>query len=205
MKNRMLKTLSIVGVCWLVGFFCGRFSIEPNYNIATSRQFYFSRPLDGTNIVRKQINFAAITNAIFVIDELTKAHCLLIVKKYSYLNSKVKLLNDCKKYKSQLTSNLSLTSEMSGVNDLESNDRIKVLRDEWFMEIQFIESMSSNHHSYEEVFSRMDTDEILLYYYLLSKFRTLTFENIESVVMNKMTSRQMSDLRNEIDLVFNKR
>jgi hypothetical protein len=199
LRPRYFLTLSVAVVCLAVGFLSGRISSRSSSNIISKEENHSKPPLSGPIIIANQINFAVITNLIVVLDKLTNARCLQMVKGYSMLNSKERLLRECTSHKVQLITDLSAFLTMDG---LEKEDLIEILETQCSAEISAIEGISSVPHSYEEVLSRLGPDDMLLYCFFVSKFRILMLENIESAIVFKMRNQEMSDLRKHIDSEF---
>lgn len=196
MKKYLLFTFTTVSVCLGIGFFCGRISSRTNSNIISKEEYYIKPPLSGSIVIANQINFAIITNLIVVLDELTNARCLQMVKGYSMLNSRERLLRECTSHKVQLITDLSALLATDG---LEKKELLEVLEIQCSAEISAIKGISSVPHSYEEVLSKLNPDDMLLYCFLVSKFRIIMYKNIESAIVFKMRNQKMSDLRSHID------
>ncbi len=199
LRPRYFLALSVAVVCLAVGFLCGRISSRSSCNIISKDERHIKPQFNGPVIIANQVNFAVITNLIVVLDKLTNARCLQMVKGYSMLNSKERLLRECTSHKVQLITDISSLLTMDG---LEKKDLIESLETQCSAEISAIEGISSVPHSYEEVLSRLNRDEMLLYCFLVSKFRILMLENIESAIVFKMRNQELSDLQKHIDSEF---
>jgi len=158
------------------------------------------------NMKTNQINLAAVTNALYLVDRLAQVRCLSLVKKYSFLKSGEKLLEECVLVKKFLKDDIASLKNAIHFSEIDSNESLEILKDKCDQEIKCIEDMKSVPNSYDEIFSGMNPDEVLLYYYLLAKYRILILAQMESVIMNKMgtQNQEMHELARKIDLSLSK-
>ncbi|MEI7945838.1 MAG: hypothetical protein WCJ02_04045 [bacterium] len=202
-----LFTLAIAVVCLSAGCYLGRFIYMPKPDNHEDKQ-----DVSGNVSCRmystttNQVNLAAVTNALDAVDKLIQVRCFTLVKRHSFFNSEKKLLEECNFDKKVLKNNVSGLAGIINFTEVENKDTLEILKDQCAQGIKIIEGMSSNPHSYEEVFSKMDTDEVLLYYFLLAKYRTLMLAQMETAIVGKMTKQgqELRDLARKVDLLFAK-
>jgi hypothetical protein len=206
MRNRLLN-LAIAGVCLSVGCYLGRFFYKPPLdNHEDKRDVPENASGRMYNSATNQLNLAAITNVLSVVDKLIQVRCFTLVKRHSFFKSENKLLKDCNFDKNMLKDDVSDLEGIINFNEVENKDALEMLNSLCGQGIMLIEGMSSNPHSYEEVFSKMDADEVLLYYFLLANYRALMLEQMEAAIVFKMAtqSQALHELARKIDVLFSK-
>lgn len=206
MRNRLLN-LAIAGVCLSLGCYLGRLFYRPiPDNHENKRDVSVNVPGRMHNTTTNQVKLEAVTNVLHVVDKLIQVRCFTLVKHHSFFKSENKLLDKCNFDKSMLKDDISDLEGIINFNEVENNDALEMVKNFCDQGIMLIEGMKSNPHSYEEVFSKMDTDEILLYYFLLAQYRTLMCEQMKAAIVAKMATQnqELHELARKIDLSFSK-
>jgi hypothetical protein len=200
MKERLISL--VVGVA-LVAFFLGCW-LGRSFPKANNSGRIQERPLNVSfrngSTTSNQVNLAAVTNALHLVDRLIHVRCFRLAKKYSFLKAREGLLTDCDFEKRLLKENILGLEGIINLNEL-NNDKLEMLKDQYEQELKLIEDMTSQPHSFEERLSKMNADEALLYYYLLANYKTLMFTQMKDAVITKMESQNqgLNELVRKVD------
>lgn len=206
MRNRLLN-LVIAGVCLSAGCYLGRYLYTPKPDNHEEKRYV---PENASSWMYKattnQVKLEVFTNVLSVVDKLIQVRCFTLVKRHSFLKSENKLLDGCNFDKSMLKEDVASLRGIINFIEIENKDVLEMLESLCDQGIALIEGMSSNPHSYEEVFSKMDADEVLLYYFLLANYRALMLEQMEAAIVGKMATQnqELRELARKIDLLFSK-
>jgi hypothetical protein len=206
MRSNLL-TLAIAVVCLAAGCYLGRFFYRPTADNHEEKRYVPENASTWMySATTNQVKLEVFTNLLSVVDKLIQVRCFTLVKHHSFSKSENRLLDKCNFDKNQLIDDMSDLEGIINFNEVENNDALEMLISLCGQGVMLIEGMKSNHHSYAEVFSRMEQDEVLLYYFLLAKYRALMLEQLEAAIVGKMATQnqELRELARKIDLLFAK-
>lgn len=213
MRNRLLN-LAIAVVCLFAGCYLGRYFYMPKPDNHEGKRYVPENASSWMySATTNQVKLEVFTNVLSVVDKSIQVRCFTLVKQHSLANrdsffkaEKNKFPDKCNIAKNELKNDMLDLEGIINFNEVEHEDVLESLKEECAQRIKLIEGMTSTPHSYEEVFSKMDADEVLLYYFLLAKYRALMLEQLEVAIVGKMATQnqELHELARKIDLSFSK-
>jgi hypothetical protein len=188
MKERLIfLVVSVTFVAFLLGCWMGRSFPKAN-NSGRIQERPLNVSVRNSSTTTNQVNLAAVTNALCLVDQLVQVRCFRMVQKYSLSKSGEGLLKDYDFDKRLLKENILGLEGIINISELD-HDKLDMLREQFEQELKLIEEMTSQPHSFEERLSKMSADEALLYYYLLTNYKALMLAQMKDAVITKMESQ----------------